>query len=114
VLRIATGARSEAHALFLIQQLRMIRRYAGAKDPVRELIALEQSVVARLASGHRVLALPVDYFSWTVEVAELAARADRGGAPRDLIVAGIASPVLTTAARALGWRVSGRAGYGLE
>ena len=58
--------------MFLIQQLRMIRRYAGNQDFVRELIALEQSVVARLGSGRRVLALPVDYFSWTVQVAELA------------------------------------------
>ena len=92
LLRIAIGARSEAHALFLIQQLRMIRRYAGNQDTVRELIALEQSVVARLASGRRVLALPVDYFSWTAQVAELAGRADQEGGPREPIVAGIASP----------------------
>ena len=68
LLKIAIGSRSEAHALFLIQQLRMIRRHAG-NDPVRELIALEQSVVARLRSGRRVLALPVDYLSWTARVA---------------------------------------------
>jgi len=114
LLRIAIGARSEAHALFLIQQLRMIRRDAGAKDPVRELIALDQSVVARLASGRRVLALPVDYFCWTEQVAELAGRADRERGQRDLVVAGIASPVLIQAARELGWRVSDRAGYVLE
>ncbi len=114
LLRIAIGARGEAHALFLIQQLRMIRRYAGNQDPVRELIALEQSVVARLASGRRVLALPVDYFSWTAQVAELAARADRETGPRDVIVAGTASRVVTRAARELGWRVSDRVGYVLD
>jgi hypothetical protein len=115
LLRIAIASRSEAHAHFLIQQLRMIRRYAGnQQDPVRELIALEQSVVARLASGRRVLVLPVDYFSWTVRVEELAQRADQETGPRELIVAGIASPVLTSAARELGWRVSDRAGYVLD
>jgi hypothetical protein len=92
----------------------MIRRHAGNEDPVRELIALEQSVVARLASGRRVLALPVDYFSWTAQVAELAGRAGPEEGPRELIVAGIASPVLQSAARELGWRVSDRAGYVLE
>lgn len=111
LLRIASGTRSEAHAWFLIQQLRMIRRHAGSRDPVRELIALEQSVVARLASGRRVLALPVDYFSWTAEVAERAGRADQQEGPRELIVAGIASPVLMRAARELGWRVSDHVGY---
>jgi len=114
LLRIAIGARSEAHAFFLIQQLRMIRRSAGTKDPARELIALDQSVVARLASGRRLLALPVDYFSWTEQVAELAGRADRERGQRDLVVAGIASPVLIQAARELGWRVSDRAGYVIE
>ena len=114
LLRIAIGTRSEAHAWFLIQQLRMIRRHAGDQDPVRELIALEQSVVARLASGRRVLALPVDYFSWTAQVAERAGRVDQEGGPRELIVAGIASPVLTTAAGELGWRVSDRAGYVID
>ena len=114
LLRVSISARSEAHALFLIQQLRMIRRHAGNKDPVRELIALEQSVVARLASGRRVLALPVDYFSWTAQVAELAGRPDQGSGSRELIVAGIASPTVTEAARELGWRVSDRAGYVLD
>src|SRR4029453_9502529 len=89
LLRIAISVRSDAHAHFLIQQLRMIRRHAGNEDPVRELIALDQSVVARLASGRRVLALPVDYFSWTAKVEELARRADQERGPRELIVAGI-------------------------
>ena len=111
LLRLAIAVRSEAHAHFLIQQLKMIRRGADKKDPVRELIALEQSVVARFASGRRVLVLPVDYFSWTARVEELAGRADQDKGPRDLIVAGIASPALTTAARELGWRVTDRAGY---
>jgi hypothetical protein len=110
LLRIASGARSEAHAWFLIQQLRMIRRHAGNDDPVREVVALEQSVVARLASGRRVLALPVDYFSWTTRIAELAERGDRNAGPRELIVSGIVSPAAASAARELGWRVSGLAG----
>ena len=114
LLRVAIGARSEAHALFLIQQLRMIRRHAGNQDTVRELIALEQSVVVRLASGRRVLVLPVDYFSWIERVVELAGRADQGGGSRELIVAGIASPVVTRAARELGWRVSDRVGYVMD
>jgi len=111
LLSIASRARSEAHAWFLIQQLKMIRRQAGTQDPVRELIALEQSVVARLASGRRVLVLPVDYFSWTAQVEELAGRADQEAGARELIVAGIASPALISAARELGWRVTDRAGY---
>ena len=113
LLKIAIGARSEAHALFLIQQLRMIRRHAG-NDPVRELIALEQSVVARLGSGRRVLALPVDYLSWTARVAELAdhGRQDKGA--RELIVSGMVSPTAASAARELGWRVSDRAGLVLD
>jgi len=114
LLRIAIRSRSEAHAWFLVQQLRMIRRYAGKQDTVRELIALEQSVVARLASGRRVLALPVDYFSWTAQVAELAARPDQERGRRELVVAGIASPAMTEAARELGWQVSDRAGYVME
>jgi hypothetical protein len=114
LLRIAIAVRTEAHAHFLIQQLRMIRRHSRKGDPVTELIALEQSVVAKLASGRRVLALPVDYFSWTARVEELAARADEGEGPRDLIVAGIASPALQSAARELGWRVSHGAGYVID
>jgi hypothetical protein len=58
--------------------------------------------------------LPVDYFSWTAQVAELAGRAEQGAGRRDLIVAGTASPVMTLAARELGWRVSDRVGYVTE
>ena len=114
LLRIAIAVRSEAHAHFLIQQLRMIRRHSRKRDPVTELIALEQSVVARLGSGRRVLALPVDYFTWTARVEELAARAGQDDGPRDLIVAGTASPALKSAARELGWRVSDHAGYVID
>ena len=114
LLRIAIAVRSDAHAWFLIQELRMIRRHADRKDPVRELIALEQSVVAKLASGRRVLALPVDCFSWTARVEELAGRVGQDEGPRELIVAGIASPALKSAARELGWRVSDHVGYVID
>jgi hypothetical protein len=57
-----------------------------------------------------VLALPVDYFSWTTRIAELAERGDRNAGPRELIVSGIVSPAAASAARELGWRVSGLAG----
>jgi hypothetical protein len=113
LLKIAIGARSQAHALFLIQQLRMIRRHAG-NDPVRELIALDQSVVARLGSGRRVLALPVDYLSWTARVAELTDQGRQDKGARELIVSGMVSPTAASAARELGWRVSDLAGLVLD
>jgi hypothetical protein len=67
-----------------------------------------------LEGGRRVLALPVDYLSWTARVAELAdhGRQDKGA--RELIVSGMVSPTAASAARELGWRVSDRAGLVLD
>lgn len=109
VLALATGVvRSEVHARFLVQQLRMLARHLPVDDAVAELLTFEASIGARTRDGTLWIALPVDHLSWTEEVEDAATdRADE--APR-LLVAGSISDLAKRELAAAGWQASADVG----
>lgn len=56
------------------------------------------------ANGQLEVPAPVDYVSWTEEVATFAQRDDLGTAPKVLIHTGILSPAVNTGLTAAGWK----------
>lgn len=105
VLTLAATVQGEAHARFLIQQLEMLAG-AGRGDPIVELRALEQSIMARTRAAVPVIALPVDHLSWTDPVE----RADRRRSGR-ILVAGSLSPRAREELIARGWRIEADMGW---
>lgn len=105
VITLAAGVQSEAHARFLIQQLEMLAG-AGRGDPIVELRALEQSIMARTRAAVPVIALPVDHLSWTDPVE----RADRRRSGR-ILIAGSLSERAREELSARGWRIETDKGW---
>lgn len=109
VLALATEVvRSEVHARFLVQQLRMLARDVGKDDPVAELLAFEASIGARTRGGVLWIALPVDHLSWTEQVE--GATTGRDEAQARLVVAGGVSEMARNELQRAGWRVRADAG----
>ena len=108
VLALATRVRSEVHARFLIQQLRMLARHVPVDDRVVALEALEASVAATTRGGVRWVTLPVDHLTWTEEI-EQGLRGGAEAAPR-LVVSGSVSELARRELRRAGWQVTADAG----
>ena len=66
------------------------------------------SPALKRADGSAIVALPVDYLSWTREIAEFAWREDLIGRRNVLLVTGTLSPTALDAFSAAGWTVRER------
>jgi hypothetical protein len=108
VLALATGVRGEVHARFLVHQLRMLAQHAAPSDPVAELLAFDASLGARTRGGALLVALPVDYLSWTSEI-EAAVREHGGARPR-VVVSGAVSSLARKELGRAGWQFTADAG----
>jgi hypothetical protein len=110
LLDLATGIRSEAHARFLVNQLRMLRRHLGRGDAVAEFVVLDQGVAAQTRNGQYLIALPVDRLSWTEDLRAVAGEA--GGLPRNrrVVVSGQVSPLARRELSRAGFTVVAGAG----
>jgi hypothetical protein len=102
-LALATTVQTEVHARFVIAQIEMLGKHAGA-DPVAEVLALEQSISSRTRSGATLVTLPVDYLALTGPVGRTNARGGR------IVVSGKVSPLAMCELTAQGWRVQAEAG----
>jgi hypothetical protein len=91
VLSLATRVRSEVHARFLVNQLRMLKRDGFASDPVTALVGLDQSVAATTRGGRWFVALPVDRLSWSGAIVDFSASGDDLPAVRKVVVSGSVS-----------------------
>lgn len=109
VLLLARTIRSEVHARFLIQQLRMLARHVPGDDPVSELLPFEASIGARSESGELWIALPVDFLPNNDETDLVAA--DKDAPPSHLVIAGGVSEQARRELEDAGWIV--RADVGL-
>lgn len=92
-LELARGVRSEAHARFLVDQLRLIGRHLERGDAVVELVALELAVAARTRRGQYLVTLPVDRLSWTEDLRAIATEARSLPSRRRIVVTGSVSPL---------------------
>jgi hypothetical protein len=88
VIALAGRVRSEVHARFLIDQLRMLKRHGFEGDPTTGLVALEQSIAATTRRGRWLVALPVDRLSWAGAIADFASEASDLPQVRKVIVSG--------------------------
>lgn len=91
VLALAATVRSEVHARFLVDQLRMLKRDGFADDPVTTLVALELSIAATTRRGRWIVALPVDRLSWSGAIADFSRESQDLPRVRKLVVSGSVS-----------------------
>lgn len=91
LLSLATRVRSEVHARFLVDQLRMLKRDGFEADPVTTLVALDQSVAAMTRAGRWFVALPVDRLSWSGAIVDFSAGSADLPAVRKVVVSGSVS-----------------------
>lgn len=88
VLTLATTVRSEVHARFLVNQLRMLKRDGFGDDPVTALVALDQSIAATTRRGRWIVTLPLDRLTWNGAIASFAAETRDLPRVRKLVVSG--------------------------
>jgi hypothetical protein len=108
LLLLARNIRGEAHARFLIQQLRMLAQHLPVDDPLVELVVFEASMGGRTRSGALWITLPVDYLHWTESVHLMALSDDVP--PSRVFVAGEVSKRVRTELVAAGWQIEAKVG----
>lgn len=106
VIAIAAGCDARRQGAFLSQALMLLAQRQQARTSA--LVSLE--VLGRLpaaadASGALYIPAPVDYLSWTEEVADFARRDDLLGRKPILLLTGEASPRARSELAQLGWSV---------
>jgi hypothetical protein len=104
-LAIATRARTHHHARFLISQLRMLAATPDKKR-FRRLASDGELFWAVRDDNQRVMALAVDYLSWTPTIAAVAPLGATQASPRGrVLLSGWASDAAIRALKARGWSV---------
>lgn len=88
VIALASQVRSEVDARFLIDQLRMLKRYGFEGDSIAALVTFDESIAATTRRGRWLLALPADRLSWTGAITDLARNASSLPRSRKVIVSG--------------------------
>ena len=101
-------AEREVHARFLINALRMLLGSERRDAPGATAIVIGASPALVRHDGSHVIALPVDYLSWSPEIAEFAWREDLIGRHNLLLVTGSLSPRTLDAFSQAGWSVRQR------
>jgi hypothetical protein len=99
----ATGA-NEQEARFLAASVQMLARLNVTGVPLKELLA-RRTVVGVGANGAVVVPAPVDYLSWTEQLARFAAQPDLKSARRTLWLTGRMSAAAQAGFSSLGWAV---------
>ena len=105
IVRLANACSSPEQAEFLISALAILaeRQRSGAAE-YTHLQVLGRLPGATTASGELHVPAPVDYVTWTEEVAQFANRDDLGNAPKVLVHTGRASSAATAGILAAGWK----------
>lgn len=104
VIGLAAECEDRQQARFLEETLRlMARRQANGAPNVREIRLIGRIPAAVDSSGALVLALPVDYVSWTAEIAEMVNRDDLKGLNPEVLYTGSFSPLATRQLTRIGW-----------
>lgn len=104
MIRLANSCETAEQADFLIGALAILveRQRSGAAE-YTSLKTLGRLPGATTASGNFEVPAPVDYVTWTEQVAGFAQRDDLGDAPKFLIHTGLLSPAAGSGFTAAGW-----------
>jgi hypothetical protein len=107
MVRLANSCTTAGQADFLIESLAILaaRERAGAAH-YRSLRILGRLPGATTAGGELQVPAPVDYVSWTPEVARFARRDDLGSAPKHLVHTGKLTPTTQAGFLAAGWQTT--------
>ncbi len=105
IVKLANASSSPEQADILIGALAVLaeRQRSGAADYVA-LKVLGRLPGATTAAGELQVPAPVDYVTWTEEVAGFATRDDLGTAPKVLVHTGTLSPAASAGMTAAGWK----------
>jgi hypothetical protein len=104
ILALATTATSEQEARFLASSLQMLARLNITGIPLKGLVA-RKTVVGVARDGSFVLPAPLDYLSWTDQIARFAARKDLQAPRRGIWLTGRMSAMAQYGLTGLGWTV---------
>ena len=99
---LASTAESEEQARFLTDAVGMLARYHETQTPLAKII-VRRAIVGEDRNGAIVGEAPVDYVSWTEQVAYFASRPDLQKRQRTIWLTGQFSPLARKNFEALGW-----------
>jgi hypothetical protein len=104
VIRVANSCEDADQADFLVEAISILaeRQRSGATD-YTSIKVLGRLPGAMTAAGNLEVPAPVDYVTWTEQVAAFATRDDLGKAPKFLIHTGRLSPAAGKGFSAAGW-----------
>lgn len=108
LVEIGAGTRSELEARYLVNALRLIRR-EGAQGG--ELFVVGAAVAWRGADGRLLLPLPLDWLSWTQDMAEFFTATQFRVEDKSVLVGGDASTAAQRALALRGWHLQLRVPY---
>lgn len=105
VVQLANSTTSPAQADFLVAATRMLaeRKYSGAGN-YTGLKVIGRLPAGFTASGEMHIPAPVDFVTWTEEVAGFVNRDDLGAMPKVIIHTGTASSAAVAGFAAAGWK----------
>jgi len=101
---LASTAQSEEQARFLTDSVGMLVRYNDTQVPLARLM-VRKAIIGQDRNGAIVAEAPVDYVSWTKDIAYFANRQDLRNRRRSLWVTGQLSPLAKRNFVSLGWTV---------
>ncbi|MEI8356717.1 MAG: hypothetical protein WCG31_11620 [Deltaproteobacteria bacterium] len=105
LLELATKAASEEEARFVAATVQMLARMNGTKVSLAKVSA-RGTVVGIARNGAIVVPAPVDYLSWTKQIALLAQRQDLRAPHRSIWLTGKISTRAREGFEALGWTIN--------
>ena len=104
IIALATTAESEEEARFVAASVQMLARLNVTGEPLME-VAARRTVIGITPGGSIVLPAPVDYISWTEQIARLAARLDLRAPLRGIWLTGRLSARAQEGLSRLGWAI---------
>jgi hypothetical protein len=88
LLELAMTAQSELEARYIVNALNLVARRLGPRAHAGALLTIGAGIAYDSADGERVLPLPVDYLTWTDEVAGFIDDEELRSARKTLLVSG--------------------------
>jgi hypothetical protein len=105
IINLATLAENEEEARFIASSVQMLARLNETDIRLKE-VAARGTVVGIARNGAIVVPAPVDYVSWTPQIARLASRPDLRASRRGIRLTGKMSTAARNGFAALGWTIT--------
>ena len=106
VVELAADCQTRKQAAFLDRSLRVLaKQQKSGASAYQEILIIGRLLGGQDASGKLQVPAPVDYISWTEEVAQFALREDLTALKPDLLLTGTMSEKALTEVTAAGWKI---------